>query len=213
MQNLIIILTVVLVGFFIPANAQSKFETEMKKALSEFSDSKTADDMEKAAQHFDRIAKVENENWLPVYYAMFIRTLNAFSQDKTQAVKTVDDLEMKYDDLDALSPDNSEILTLRGLFRTVKVAKDPGAYAMSLSGAIIKDYEDALKINPKNPRAMYLMAQYNMGGAEFWGKDPKEYCPPVENAKSLLVAESNDTLEPHWGENQVDEILNSTCKK
>jgi len=213
MQNLIIILTVVLAGLLIPANAQSKFESEMQKALTEFHNAQTADDMEKAAQHFDRIAKIETENWLPVYYAMFIRTLNAFSQDKAQAIKSVDDLEMKYDDLDALSPGNSEILTLRGLFRTVKVAKDPQTYAMSLSGAIIKDYEDALKIDSKNSRAMYLMAQYNMGGAEFWGKDPKEYCPQIEKAKTLLVAENDETIQPHWGEDQVDEILNSTCKK
>jgi len=213
MQNLIIVLTIVLIGIFIPTQAQSKFETEMQKALTEFGNAQTADDMEKAAQHFDRIAKVESESWLPVYYAMFIRTLNAFSQDKDKAIKSVDELEAQYSTLDALSPNNSEILTLRGLFRTVKVAKDPQTYAMSLSGAIIKDYDDALKLNPNNPRAMYLMAQYNMGGAEFWGKDPKEYCPPIENAKTLLVAESNETLEPHWGEDQVDEILNSTCKK
>ena len=213
MQNLIIVLTIVLIGIFIPTQAQSKFETEMQKALTEFGNAQTADDMEKAAQHFDRIAKVESESWLPVYYAMFIRTLNAFSQDKDKAIKSVDELEAQYSTLDALSPNNSEILTLRGLFRTVKVAKDPQTYAMSLSGAIIKDYDDALKLNPNNPRAMYLMAQYNMGGAEFWGKDPKEYCPQIENAKALFATQKTEGFVPKWGEQQVDEILNSTCKK
>ena len=106
----------------------------------------------------------------------------------------------------------SEVLTLRGLFRTVKVAKDPGTYAMSLSGAIIKDYDDALKLDAKNPRAMYLMAQYNMGGAEFWGKDPKEYCPQIQQAKELLAIEKKENFEPEWGEDQVDEILETTCK-
>ncbi len=95
----------------------------------------------------------------------------------------------------------------------MKVAKDPDTYAMSLSGAIIKDYDDALNLNPKNPRALYLMAQYNMGGAEFWGKDPKEYCPQIEQAKTLLVEENDETFEPHWGEQQVDEILTTTCAK
>ncbi len=213
MQNFIIILTVVLAGLLIPSNAQSKYETEMQKALSEFGEAKTTDDMEKAAQHFDRIAKVEAENWLPLYYSMFIRTLNAFSQDKAQAIKSVDELEAKYSTLDALSPNKSEVLTLRGLFRTVKVAKDPQTYAMVLSSAIIKDYDDALKIDSKNPRAMYLLAQYNMGGAEFWGKDPKEYCPQIENAKTIFGTEKKENFEPKWGEQQVDEILNTTCKK
>lgn len=211
MYRIILLISLFLAGLF--ANAQSRYETEMQKALAKFGEAQTADDMEKAAQHFDRIAKVEAENWLPLYYSMFIRTLNAFSQDKAKAIKSVDELEAKYETLSTLAPDNSEVLTLRGLFRTVKVAKDPQTYGMSLSGAIIKDYEDALKINPENPRAMYLMAQYNMGGAEFWGKDPKEYCPQVEKAKSLFSTQKTDGFAPKWGEQQTDEILNSTCKK
>ena len=214
MQNFIIILTVVIVGLFIPANAQTKFETEMGKAMTEFGEAKSADEMEKVAQHFDRIAKVENKNWLPVYYAMFIRTLNAFSQDKNAAIKKVDEFEGLYSGLEEMEgADKSELLALRGLFRTVKVAKDPQTYGMSLSGAIIKDYDDALKLNPNNPRAMYLMAQYNMGGAQFWGKDPKEYCPQIENAKTLFSTQKTEGFVPKWGEQQVDEILNTTCKK
>src|SRR5690606_525886 len=146
-------------------NAQTKYETEMTKALTSFKEAQSPDDMEKAAQHFDRIAKVETQNWMPLYYSIFIRTLNAFSQEKSTAINTVDELESKYQLLDEVALDNSEVLTLIGLFRTVKVAKDPETYAMPLSGAIIKDYDDSLKIESKSPRALNLMAQSNMGGA------------------------------------------------
>lgn len=214
MQNLILIITIVLAGILLPSNAQSKYETEMGKALAKFGEAQTADDMEKAAQHFDRIAKIETEKWLPLYYSMFIRTLNAFSMDKDKALKQVDELESLYAILEQMNEiDKSEVLTLRGLFRTVKVAKDPMTYGMTLSGAIIKDYDDALKLNAENPRAMYLLAQYNMGGAEFWGKDPKDYCPQVEAAKTIFKTENKEGFQPKWGEQQVDEILNSTCKK
>lgn len=211
MYRIILFMTILLSSWFV--NAQTQYETEMTKALTSIKEAQSADDMEKAAQHFDRIAKVETQNWLPLYYSIFIRTLNAFSQEKSKAIKTVDELETKYLILDELAPGNSEVLTLRGLFRTVKVAKDPETYAMPLSGAIIKDYDDALKIDAKNPRALYLMAQYNMGGAEFWGKNPKEYCPQIERAKALFEVENKENFEPGWGEQQVDEILNSTCKK
>ncbi len=212
MYRIILIISFIIVGML--AQAQSKYETEMTKAFTAFGAAQSPDDLEKAAQHFDRIAKVESENWLPLYYAAFVRSINAFSLDKNAAIKQVDNLEGVYSGLEEMKDvDQSELLTLRGLYRTVKVAKDPETYAMSLSGAIIKDYEDALKLNPNNGRAMYLMAQYNMGGAEFWGKDPKEYCPAIEKAKTLLVAEPDKTFAPHWGEQQVDEILNTTCKK
>ena len=210
MYRIILFMTILVSSWFV--NAQTKYETEMTKALTSFKEARSADEMEKAAQHFDRIAKVETQNWLQLYYSIFIRTLNAFSQEKSKAIKTVDELENKYQLLEELAPDNSEVLTLRGLFRTVKVAKDPETYAMPLSGASIKDYDDALKIDSKNPRALYLMAQYNMGGAEFWGKDPKEYCPQIERAKALFEVENKENFEPGWGEQQVDEILNSTCK-
>jgi hypothetical protein len=213
MYQIILIAFLLVSSIFVSVNGQSKYETEMTKALTSFSQAQTADDMEKSAQHFDRIAKVEKENWLPLYYAMFIRTLNAFSMEKNAALKKVDELEGLYSSLETLKGDQSEILTLRGLFRTVKVAKDPMTYGMTLSGAIIKDYEDALKLNPNNPRAMYLMAQYNMGGAEFWGKDPKSYCPQIEKAKTLYPAEAPQDFNPKWGEQQIDEILNTTCKK
>lgn len=212
MQNLIIIITFILLNALSCVYGQDKYETEMQKALTEFKTAQTVDELEKVAQHFDRIAKVEPDQWLPMYYAMFIRTLKAFTQDKAQAIKTVDEIDNKFADLESLLPNNSEILTLRGLYRTVKVAKDPGTYAMTLSSAIIKDYDDALNLNPKNARALYLLAQYNMGGAEFWGTDPKEYCPQISQAKALLVEESDNSLEPHWGEQQVDEILATTCK-
>ena len=212
MYRIVFIISLVLVGLF--TQAQSKYETEMTKAFTSLGEAKTSDEMEKVAQHFDRIAKVEKENWIPSYYAMFVRSINAFSMEKNAAIKQADNLEGLFSGMEEMKDvDKSELLTLRGLYRTVKVAKAPNTYAMSLSGAIIKDYEDALKINPNNARAMYLMAQYNMGGAEFWGTDPKEYCPQIEKAKSLLVAESDETFKPHWGEDQVDEILNTTCKK
>ncbi|MET3732702.1 hypothetical protein [Moheibacter stercoris] len=213
MYQLIFVIFLLVSSIFIPVQGQSKYETEMEKALTSMNEAKTSDDFEKVAQHFDRIAKVEKENWLPLYYGMFIRAINAFGMEKDPAIKKVDELEGMYSQLETLNPNQSELLTLRALFRTVKVAKDPMTYGMSLSGAIIKDYEDALKLDPNNPRAMYLMAQYNMGGAEFWGKDPKDYCPQIEKAKTLFPAEKPNNFEPNWGEEQVDEILNSTCKK
>lgn len=213
MYQIMITLLIFLAGVLTSVSAQSKYETEMQKALTEFHEAESSDAMEKAAQHFDRISKVESENWLPAYYAIFIRALEAFSMDKQDAIKKADELESLCSNLENMNPDQSEVLTLRGLIRTVKVAKDPQTFGMTLSSAIIKDYEDALKLNPKNPRAMYLMAQYNMGGAQFWGKDPKSYCPQVESSKKLILEEKQEGFKPHWGEQQIDEILETTCKQ
>lgn len=204
----ILILALLVTSFL---QGQTKFEIEMEKAMNEWNAAKSTDDLEKVAQHFDRIAKVENQNWLPLYYSMLIRTLVSFSMEPDKAIKQVNKIEDQFDQLYDLN-EGAEVLILRGLFRTVKVAKDPQTYGMVLSSAIIKDYDDALKKEPKNPRANYLMAQFNMGGAEFWGKDPKEFCPQVQNAKNYFALQNVEGFYPKWGEKQVDEILETTCK-
>src|SRR5690606_18681621 len=121
MCRVILILALLVTSFL---QGQTKFEIEMEKAMNEWNAAKFMDDLEKVAQHFDRIAKVENQNWLPLYYSMLMRTLVSFSMEPDKAIKQVNKIEDQFDQLYDLN-EGAEVLILRGLFRTVKVAKDP----------------------------------------------------------------------------------------
>ena len=213
MQNLWIIITLLLMSLFTQSKAQTSYDAEMEKAISEFQQSETLVDFDKTAQHFDQIAQSNPDNWLPVYYSMFMKTLAAFQMEPKQALKTSDRLDDQFQKLESLNPNESEALILRALYRTVKVAKDPQRYGMTLPSAIIRDYNEALRLEPENPRATYLMAQFNMESAPYWGKDPKQYCPQIEQAKQLFLKEEKSDFEPNWGEDRTDEILNNLCKK
>lgn len=212
MQKLVIILSILFLGWLFPAKAQKNYETEMQNAVKTFNESTVADRYEKSIPVFGEISKAYPDQWLPLYYSILVRSLNAFSYKTDKAIKTSDELEKDYEKLMELNPDKSEALTLRGLFRTIKLAKDPQSYGMVLPSAIIADYNEAIKLNPKNPRPLYLLGQFNMESAPFYGTDPLQYCPMIKSAKQLYTAETQKGIEPGWGEEIVDNILNTTCK-
>lgn len=191
--------------------AQSDYEKDMKAALSEWDFRNSNLDYENLANEFYEIYKANKNQWLPKYYSMLMQTLAATEKDAKQAIEISNRLEKEYLELEKLNPDQDEILVLRGMFRTLKVAKDPETYRMTLSSGVLWDFNEALKINPNNPRATYLSAYFNMQSAPFWESDPKRYCSSMVEAKELFAKENKPELEPQWGEFQVEEILKSVC--
>lgn len=213
MQNLWILIVFLLLGLFSESKAQTSYEDKMKIALTEFHKAKTEKELEKSALRFEEISKSEPKNWIPKYYYMLSKTFSAFAMDTKKALKTSDQLDDEFESLEALNPNPAEALILRALYRTVKVAKEPMTYGMTLPSAIIRDYNEALVLDPENPRANYLLAQFNMKSAPFWGKDPLMYCPEIKKAKLLFQKQKTEGFNPNWGEDEVDEILTEDCKK
>ncbi len=211
MQKLIIILSIFLLGLLIPAKAQISYEAGMKSALTEFYTALNTGQYDVAINEFGHLSKAYPDNWLPLYYSILTRTLKSFQLDTKKAIKESNLLEKEYDRLIELEPDMSETLTLRGLFRTVKLEKDPATYGMVLPSSVIADYNEAIKLNPQNPRPLYLLAQFSMKSAPFYGTDPTRSCPLIEVALQLFSQQQTDGFNPDWGENKANEILQSEC--
>lgn len=197
--------------FLYPINAQTTYEREMKNVLMEWDFRNSELDYEKLSNEFERIFKENKNQWLPKYYSILMKTLGAANKNTEEAIQISNDLEKEYLILESLNPDKDEILVLRGMFRAIKVMKDPETYRMTLSSGVLWDYNQASKINPNNPRAVYLSAFFNMQFAPFWGTDAKRYCSALNEAKELFIKENKSELEPQWGQFQVEEILKSVC--
>lgn len=192
--------------------AQLPFEPELKAALTIFEQAESVKDFNQSIKIIDPIVKSYPDEWLPLYYAILIRTEIAYLQPKSKSFKTISLLESQFEKLNELKPGDSEVLTLRAYFRTIKVLKEPETYRMVLSSAVIKDYGDAITLNPVNPRPQFLLAAFQMSQASFWKKAPKLYCKPLTEAKTLFQKETQADLLPHWGERQTDELLENHCQ-
>jgi hypothetical protein len=98
------------------------------------------------------------------------------------------------------------------MLHTARLVIDPMSRGQRMMAASGKAIGQSLAINPKNPRAQYLLLSNEVGQAQFFGKDPSEYC---ERINTLLVNwdDLNQSAEfyPKWGKDEVAGLAEN-CK-
>lgn len=207
MKKLIIITTLLISGFI---TAQTNYEKGMQKAFDLWSNNQSTE----AVNMFERIAKAEPDNWLPSYYAAQINITSSFGErdeEKLSAkLKKAQDL---LNDATAISKNNPEIMVMQALLHTAWVAYDGATYGMTLSGKVVELYAKANVIAPENPRVVYCFAEWNMGGAKYFGQDTKPFCKDLERATELFANFKPETVfHPNWGADRAKMLLESCGK-
>ncbi|WP_406683048.1 hypothetical protein N1F78_10155 [Seonamhaeicola sp. MEBiC1930] len=207
MKHLIITLTL-LVSVF--AQSQTNYEKGMHKAFELWSTGNPTE----ASNLFERIANAEIDNWLPPYYAAQVNILHSFGeQDKEKLTAQLKKGQDYINDAMAISKNNPEIMVLQALLYTAWVAYDGATYGMSLSPKVVEIYAKAKAIAPNNPRVIYCEAEWNIGGAKFFGQDTSVFCKDLEKALDLFANFKPETqFHPNWGKDRV-EILLESCGK
>lgn len=191
-------------------SAQGKFEEGMGKAFQLWGEGKNAE----ASAMFERIASAKKDSWLPNYYVALVNTTTAFTEkdkSKVEALLTkaqdVLDIEMAKDDK------NSELLVMQALLYTAYVATDPMTNAMKYSQKIMELYTKAQFLAPENPRAVFGKAEYEIGGARYFGTDTKAMCEEIDRSIALFEKFTPQSpLHPKWGMDRALEAQKE-CKK
>jgi len=207
MKQLIIITTLLISGILI---GQTNYEKGMQKGFELWGSNQPTE----ASNLFERIAKAETDNWLPAYYAAQINVINSFgerNEDKLSAkLKRAQDL---INDATAISKENPEIMVLQALLHTAWVAFDGATYGMTLSGKVVELYTKAKIVAPGNPRVVYCKAEWDMGGAKYFGQDTAPFCKDIERAIELFANFKPETpFHPNWGNDRAEQILESCGK-
>lgn len=190
-------------------HAQGKYEQNMSNAFALWGEGKNIE----ASAQFERVASVENENWLPNYYVALVNTTTAFgTKDKNQMdalllkAQTVLDIELKK------QPNNVELLVLQAMILTAWIAFDPMSNGMKLSGTVMEIYGKAEAIAPNNPRVVLSKAEFEMGSAKFFGTDTKPICAQIAKSIELFATfKPESAFHPNWGLERAKEAL-VACK-
>jgi len=207
MKTILILLTFFT---FTTMTSQNSYEKGMSKAFELWGSQKP----DEAINLFERIAKAEKENWIPYYYAAQVHIITTFG------IKDAEEIESRLkkgkdflNEARTFSKDNAEILIMEAMLNTAYVAYNPSVYGMTHSAKVEELYQRAKKLDPENPRATLNHAEWKMGSAKFWGKDPKAFCPEVEKAILYFEKEANNTTPfyPKWGLDQVKRVQQN-CK-
>lgn len=204
-----IILTVLLLVVYSITFSQSNYEKGMQKALNFWKEGKVTE----ASNTFERIANIENDNWLPNYYVAYVNIIAAFQEKNLETLTLKLDKAEKYlEKAQKITPNNVELLVLKALHHTVWVSFDGATYGRKYSGEISQIYQQAKEMDPTNPRVIYSDAEWKIGSAKYFGKDITPYCKDLAHALELFTTFKNETpFYPNWGKNRAEELYNN-CK-
>lgn len=210
MEKIIVTLLMGLL-FSLTGNAQENFEEEMVRAFGLWEQGKP----EEAAEQFEEIAAAGSGNWLPYYYASYVRTVTSFeSSDPAAKIKNLEEAQVLLDEAARITGEEVEILLLQAMLHMAYVASDPMTHGGQLSPVIQHILEKVAEKEPENPRLALIRVEWNMGSAGFFGEDPTKNCGDLEASLKLFEEEKPiEIFAPDWGEERARYLLDSTCAK
>ena len=181
-------------------SAQSQngqFEQGMGKAFGLWGEGKNIE----ASDLFERIAAAEKTNWLPNYYVALVNTTSAFATKDKEKINLL--LSKAQNALDiAMDKDqnNAELYVMQAMINTAWIVYDPMTNGQKLSGPTMELYAKAEAVAPNNPRVVFSKAEFEIGGAKFWGKDTKPMCAQIDKSIELFATFKPETpFSPKWG--------------
>jgi len=206
MKNLV---AIILLATTLSISAQNKYTDGMEKAMQLWGEQQTT----AASNLFERIAMAEDDNWLPYYYTALVNTTASFGEKDQKILTQQLEKAKEFNDIAKnLSPDNPELLVMEAMINTAWIAFDGASYGMTLSGKNAQLYQKALQLAPENPRVVFSKAEWDMGSAQYFGKDTTPYCKDVERALELFETFDNDTqFYPNWGKDRAEGVAKQ-CK-
>ena len=183
---------------------------KMGEALDQFANCSSVVDYQNLANQFGVIAKVETEEWLPLYYEARCYILMGFTGQLEPAIQDsyLDKASASVDKMLDIAPDEAEVYVMKAFYYTGYLVVNPPARAMSTTPLIHAAIGNALEIEPANPRAKFLRISNEMGTAAFFGDDTTPFC---EQATELLQNWDNYQLKspihPNWGKEETEGIV------
>lgn len=225
MKRQIKILTYVIVLLCISAQGFTKPITLLKsdpayvKLLSDCLDkirsSKELNEQFENVSALKRLNILYPNEWKTNYYIAYMDIkLFLMSEDHAKSQGLLDEAEAKlailHKDKNAVE---SEIYTLEGYWNYAVIASDPQKNGQLFYKQVLQNYQEAIQLDPTNPRPRLLMTIFKQSMAAFFGKADNTFC---DQLKEIEVLFNNFKLktpnDPNWGYKEYLMIKEQQCK-
>ena len=198
----------IIISFILSVSAQSQsaYEKAMQNGLDSLNNIQSSEGFQSVANHFERIAKQESQQWLPSYYAAYCYIILSFNQqDVVQKESYIEKAAQLIDGAIKVAPDESELYVLKGMQYQAIITIDPMTNGQIYMQPANEAFQKALELNADNPRAYYLLASNIMYTPEQFGGGIQAACPTFQKAKELYDKETeNGQFMPVWGKQEVE---------
>jgi hypothetical protein len=209
----LILLSFIAVSFLTTSYSQNeKYMAAMGSTLQQFGAAKTAEEMSAVAAKFERIGDAEKTQWLPYYYAALVKarmSMEGMGGDKDKVADEASALINKANEIDK---NNSEVYCIKTMICYAKMMVDPMNRWIQYGAEANANLDEAKKYDATNPRPYILQATSLKNTPENFGGGCATAKPLAEKAAKMLAEFKPATsLNPNWGKESIDAILNS-CK-
>ena len=189
--------------------AQNNYQEAMQKALDRRSTADTITDWLGIAAQFERIADVETNNWLPLYYTSESYCELSFMSPETEdKQKYIELSQNKLDMALKIAPNESELFTLQGLIYLAAISVDPMVNGQIYMPKLSRSLQTAMAIDSTNPRPVYLQALSIFYTPEQFGGGGQIALPLFEKSLYLFNNfETKGTFYPDWGHQACSDMI------
>jgi len=208
MKTKLFLIAIALLSFNFIIAQGGAYEKAMGEALANLSNAESPDDLNSVSNDFDRIAmQAEGDLWSN-YYAAFAKIRSSFSiQDVEQRDMLLDNVLERISKTQEKHPQSSELEVLRGYALMSKMVVDPASRGQQYSPMVAKSYGKAMSMDQTNPRALAMMARWELGTAQFFGAETTKPCGMAQKSLELFEQDEPKGFEPRWGREVADEVL------
>jgi hypothetical protein len=198
------------------SQAQDAYTQQMEMQVAKLDNANTPKDYQQLANDFHRIADAQKTQWLPYYYAAFCNAkVGWLKQDDPDNIepfanKADEEIKKAQSLLDTAKQKSelSEVYCVLSMINRARVFINPQTYGRRYGPAASQYMKLAKKVNPGNPRALYLDGWEKFATPKMWGGDKTKAKELLTAAKQELDNNSSPGVEPHWGKKEVQDILN-----
>ena len=208
MKTLILSIALLFTAFF--GYAQSaNYINAIQHGIDLLDTVKTQQGYVTTTNYLQKVAAANEQDWLAQYYSAYGNLIKGIRGKQDEETK--DDIyntALSYiNKANTLSPNNSEIYTLKPYIIFMKMSVYPQQRAMSMVPESNQLIEKAIALDKENPRAYLIMGTSLYYLPELFGGSKEEAKKMLTIAKLNFEKYVPKSLHPNWGKARVEELL------
>ncbi|MBL0330931.1 MAG: hypothetical protein IPP64_16350 [Bacteroidetes bacterium] len=213
MKKTLSILALLSVAIF--AEAQNpKYIAAMEKNIAALDTTRDGAKLQNLANNFERIASAEKSEWLPNYYTAYCYVNMTYSTKGNEIDTFCDRAEKFIKVADSISPNNSEIYTLKAQIASARISVNPMSRGQKYGMESGELREKAKELDKTNPRPYYLEGTAYFYTPPMFGGGKDKAKPVFQKALEMYETfKPASTIAPNWGKNSCTYFLKECDKK
>ncbi len=196
------------------AYAQSQTDSLLAARVTILDTARTAATLQQLANDFERIALVDENNWLANYCAAYAYVELAYGAKGEQIDVYCDQAETYLQNAEKLQPEHTEIYALYAYLYGARVNVSPMLRGAKMGTQSERYIDLSIKANPENPRPYLVRGMGAYYTPKVFGGGKDKAIPFLEQAlEKFKTFKPEPAHAPNWGKALAEQLLQDSRKK